>query len=129
MDEPVWFVHVWLITLDQEVQGPVAILFHEFLPSGGPPIGTRKRQNKLRELILAVAPNRPKIVEEINRMVKRETLEPRDVPRIIRRTIKNIITQVVTCHGISRDTFPSTLFKPVDGFLIDSIQNFFRFPQ
>ncbi len=113
---------------DQEVQGPVAILSHEFLPPGGPPICAHKRKNKLREPILAVAPDRPKIVEEINRMVKRETLEPRDVLRIIRRTIKNIVTQCVACHGISKETFPSKLFKFVDGFLIDTIQNSFRFP-
>ena len=65
---------------------------HEFLPPGGPPIGTRERKNKLRELILAVAPNRPKIVEVINRVIKRETLEPWNVPRIIRGTIKNVVT-------------------------------------
>jgi hypothetical protein len=87
MDEPVWFVHVWPITLDQEIQGPVAILYYEFLPSGGPPIGAHKRPNELLELILAVALDRPKFAEEFICFVKCEKLEPRDVPRIIRRTI------------------------------------------
>ena len=102
---------------------------YEFLPPGGPPIGARKRKDKLCKLILAVAPDRPKVVEEINRMVKGEALEPRDVLRIIRRTIKNIVTQVVACHGISQEIFPSEFLKPVDGFLIDSIKYFFRFSQ
>ena len=118
-----------MLRSDQEIHGPVAVLIKEFFPSCRPPARARKRGHELKELILAVARNRPKLVEEINRMVKREALKPWNSPRIIRRTIKNVISKRVAGVLISQKLLVRQIFKPGDGFLIYPIQYFLWFSQ